>query len=219
MRGRMRPRAVVVAATLTAAWLIGASPGLAGSVSNSTGSNTTAQVVWGSGDETGAGHYGGIYGDVESHGTIVGLWENDVVVLTCDNGTPADPSDDWQGFAGTMRNGFGEGTVSIAPNLGWASVSGLLRLETVIFNNCTNDYVTTNVETDVPVTLELVATTTSDNSFTKMHELLASQYNIHQNVHMVSRYATGTALLGGEPYAFDSGLISRNHWTDHMKTR
>jgi len=40
-------------------------------------------------------------------------------------------------------------------------------------------------------------------------------YNSHQNMHMMSRYATGTAMLGGAPYHFDSGLVSRNHWTDH----
>jgi hypothetical protein len=115
-----------------------------------------------------------------------------------------------------MRNGLGEGTVTIAPNLARASVSGVLRIETTVFDTCTNTYVTTS-ESGVPMTLELVAISSADSSLSKMHELLASQYNYHQNMHMQTRYAAGTAFLGGQPYAFDSGLISHNHWTDHMK--
>src|SRR5450759_2169005 len=38
-----------------------------GTVFNGRGSNAVAQVVWGTSDPvTGAGHYGGVYGDVES---------------------------------------------------------------------------------------------------------------------------------------------------------
>ena len=63
--------------------------------------------------------------------------------------------------------------------------------------------------------LELVATSKPMPSVDVYHERLASVYNLHQNTHMTSRYATGMAKLGGQDYAFDSGLISSNHWTDH----
>ena len=216
MQGRRRLGALAVVAMLSAAWLIGATPGLAGTVSNTTGSNSTAQVAWGTSDDAGAGRYGGLFGDIESAGTMVGLWENDAIAVTCDGGTPADPSDDWQGLAGTMRNGWGDGMVTIAPNLARASVSGVLTIETTVYNMCAGDYVTT-VETDVPMALELVAVTKAESSVSRVHELLANQYNFHQNMHTQARYAAGTAFLGGAPYAFDSGLISHNHWTDHMK--
>lgn len=214
-----RSGAIVVVVVLTAAWLVGATPSMARSVSNSTGSNTTAQVVWGTGDETGAGHYGGIYGDIESWGTVVGLWEIDAVAVMCDSGTPADPSDDWQGLAGTMRNGDGVGSVKVAPSLGSASVVGVLTLTTVAFDQCTDDWDVLDTEEGVAVALDLAATSTPENWVDTYHDLLAGVYNAHGNMHSQSRYAFGTASLGGDPYAFDSGLISRNHWSDHWNER
>jgi hypothetical protein len=197
---------------------IAATPALAGSVSNSSGSNETAQVVWGTGDENGGGHYGGIYGDIESRGTYVGLWEQDAQVVPCDNGTPDNPDDDFMGYVGMLRNGDGEGEVTIAANLRTARVTGVLTITTVNVDYCAGIYDDVIlVEENVPVLLELVATSKPMPSVDVYHERLASVYNYHQNNHMMSRYAAGTALLGGAPYQFDSGLISHNHWTDHYK--
>jgi hypothetical protein len=209
-------RRLMVLLAILAGVSIVADPALAGTVTNSTGSNMTAQVVWGTGDESGGGHYGGIYGDIESWGTIVGLWEQDAQVVTCDNGTPADPDDDFMGYVGTLRFGEGGGDVSVAANLGTARVTGVLTITTVNVDYCAgifDDVIL--VEADVPVLLELVATSRPMPSVNVYHERVASVYNYHQNSHMMSRYATGTALLGGAPFAFDSALISHNHWTDH----
>lgn len=194
---------------------IAATPALAGTVLNSSGSNITAQVVWGTGDENGGGRYGGIYGDIESWGTMVGLWEEDTQVTTCDNGTPDDLTDDFTGYVGTMRNGDGPGEVSIAASLRTARVTGVLTITTAEVDDCAGTYVVVSVEENVPVLLELVATSGPMPAVDTSHERLASVYNAHQNLHTIARYATGTAMLDGEPYHFDSGLISRNHWTDH----
>jgi len=209
-----------IGVALALAWTIGATPALARQVTNSSGSNMTAQVVWGTGDENGGGHFGGIYGDIETSGTSVGLWEQDAQVVSCDNGTPGDLTDDFLGYVGTFRDGSGDGSVTIAPNLQTARLTGVLTLTTVNVDYCAGNYgEVISVETDVPVLLELVATSGPMPSFDTYHERLASVYNMHQNIHMMSRYATGTALLGGSPYEFDSGLISRNHWTDHSNTQ
>ncbi len=212
MDGWRRLGTAVATATLLLAW--SGVPGLAGTVVNSTGSNTTAQVVWGTGDETGAGHYGGIYGDIESWGTLVGLWELDAVAVTCDAGTP-DPSDDYQGMAGSMRNGDAEGSVTVAPDLGSAVVTGVLTITTVIFDDCAGTYEVTGTATDVPVELDLVAIGKKTSEGDMTHDLLAGVYNFHMNMCSGSREAAGTALLGGEPYPYDSGLISRNRWSTH----
>jgi hypothetical protein len=75
---------------------------MAPSVFNGRGANAVAQVVWGTSDpDTGVDHFGGVYGDIEAPGTYVGLWEKDDRVVTCDAGTPADPSDDCQATRGT----------------------------------------------------------------------------------------------------------------------
>ena len=218
MNGSRRLGTAAIGVAIALAWSAAATPGLARSVTNSSGSNMTAQVAWGTGDETGAGHYGGIYGDMESGGTIVGLFEQDAIVVTCDNGTPGDLTDDFMGYVGTFRDGQGAGSVTIASNLQSASVTGLLALTTVQVNYCTGQFDVISTETDVPVVLELVAISQPMPSVDTYHELLASVYNMHQNIHVMSRYATGTAMLGGEPYAFDSGLISHNHWTDHQNS-
>jgi hypothetical protein len=195
---------------------IATTPALAGTVTNSRGSNVTAQVVWGTGDEDGGGRFGGIYGDIESWGTVVGLWEQDAQVVPCDNGTPDDPDDDFMGYAGTFRNGDGEGTVTISANLQSARVTGVLTITTMSVDYCAGNYGDVIlVEESVPVLLELAAISKPMPSVSVYHERLASVYNSHQNVHGLSRYATGTAKLGGQDYAFDSGLISHNHWTDH----
>jgi len=201
---------------LIAGLSIAATPALAGTVTNSRGSNVVAQVVWGTGDENGGGHFGGIYGDIESWGAVVGLWEQDAQVVTCDNGTPGDPTDDFMGYVGMLRHGDGEGAVTVAANLQSARVTGVLTITTMNVDYCAGIYDDVIlVEEDVPVLLELVATSKPMPSVDVYHERLASVYNFHQNTHMRSRYATGTAKLDGQDYAFDSGLISRNHWTDH----
>ncbi len=215
MNGR-RAAKVFVAAAASLAWTFAATPTLAGTVTNSSGSNMTAQVVWGTGDENGGGRYGGIYGDIENSGTIIGLWEQDAQVVPCTNGTPDDPTDDFTGYVGTMRNGHGEGAVAVAANLRDARVTGTLTITTVKVDYCAGNYgEVTLLETDVPVLLELVAISGPMPSVDVNHDRLASVYNFHQNIHMMSRYATGTAMLGGAQYRFDSGLISHNHWTDH----
>ena len=209
-------RRLLVLLAIVASLSIAAAPALAGTVMNSRGSNVTAQVVWGTGDESGGGRYGGIYGDIESWGTTVGLWEQDAEVIPCNNGTPDDPTDDFMGYVGTMRNGDGEGAVTVAANLKTARVASVLTITTVNVDYCAGNYgEVILVETDVPVLLELVAISGPMPSVDVNHERLASVYNSHQNIHMMSRYATGTAMLGDAPYHFDSGLVSRNHWTDH----
>lgn len=42
-----------------------------------------------------------------------------------------------------------------------------------------------------------------------------SEYNQHAAMRSHERMATGWAMLDGEPYAFDSALISRNSWSTH----
>ncbi len=175
----------------------------------------TAQVVWGTGDENGGGHFGGIFGDIEDTGTVVGLWEQDAQAVTCDSGTPADTSDDFPGYIGTFRNGYGGGTVTIARDLGTATGSGVITITTWYTNDCTGVWNELLVETDVAFTLDLQATSRATHDVSRSHDLLAGHYNAHANMHMTTRYASGSATLGGAPYAFDSGLISRNTWSEH----
>ena len=209
-------RRLLLLLAIGASLSIAAAPALAGTVMNSRGSNVIAQVVWGTGDENGGGRYGGIYGDIESWGTTVGVWEQDAQVITCDNGTPDDPTDDFMGYVGRMRNGDGEGAVTVAKDLKTARVAGVLTITTVNVDYCAGNYgEVILVETDVPVLLELVAISGTMPSVDVNHQRLVGVYNSHQILRMVSRYATGTAMLGGAPYHFDSGLISRNSWADH----
>jgi hypothetical protein len=190
-----------------------------GTVSNGSGSNAVAQVVWGTDDPaTGAGHYGGISGDIEDWGTIVSLMEKDFHAVTCDNGT-LDPSDDYTGSAGTARTGIGSGTVTIAPNLQSAVVTGVLTIDTSVFDTCAGTEEVVNTETGVSIRLDLAATGQPSNDVSSFHDLLAGVYNSHQITSSISRAATGTAFLGGQPYAFDAGLISHNRWNYHESSR
>jgi hypothetical protein len=216
MDGSRRLGKAAMVVVLALAWVTLAAPGMAGSVSNSSGSNMTAQVVWGTGDENGGGHFGGIYGGVESSGTYVGLWEQDAQVVPCDNGTPGDTSDDFMGYVGIMTNGDGTGSVTISPNLQTARVTGVLTITTMGVDYCAGNYgVVIATREDVPVSLDLRSTSNPMPWVDVSSDRLAHIYNMHQNVHGMSRDAAGTAMLGGEPYAFDSGLISHNHWTGH----
>ena len=156
------------------------------------------------------GRFGGIAGDIEDQGTIVTLWDVDNHAITCADGTP--------GIAATWRDGFGPGTVTTAPNLGSAVVTGVLTITTVTYDDCTNIYTQVSEETGVTVRLDLVATTRASTEPWKYHDLVRGEYNAHGNARSTSREATGTALLGGLPYHYDSGLISRNSWSDHYNS-
>jgi len=219
MNGSRRLGKAAMVVVVALAWVALAAPGMAGSVSNNSGSNMTAQVVWGIGDENGGGHFGGIYGDIESSGTMIGLWEQDAQVVPCDNGTPGDPSDDFMGYIGTMTNGDGTGSVTISPNLQAARVTGVLTITTMEVDYCAGNYgVVVATREEVPVSLELRSTGNPMPWVDVFSDRLAHIYNMHQNIHGMSRYAAGTAMLGGQPYPFDSGLISNNHWTDHYNS-
>jgi hypothetical protein len=211
-------RTIAVGAALILA-VTAAAPVAARSVSNASGGNSTAQVVWGTGDETGAGHYGGIYGDIEDFGAIVGLWESDLDWVTCDAGTPEDPSDDYEGYIGTWVSGDGSGTVTIARDLGSATVSGTITVYHGWQDDCAQTSGTTSMEEGVTLVLDLVATGRATSDRDRQHDLLAGIYNSHTSMKSTNRPATGTAFLGGEPYPFDSGLISRNRWTWHENSR
>jgi hypothetical protein len=183
-----------------------------GTVTNGRGSNTTAQVVWGTDDPaTGAGHYGGIYGGIEDSGTIVGLWEQDFHAVTCDDGTT--------GSVGTSRIGDGSGTVTIAPNLQSAVVTGVLTIYTSVFDTCAGTEEVVATETGVPMRLDLAATGQPSNDVSSFHDLLAGVYNFHQSTHIISRQASGSALLDGKTYAFDAGLISGLRSNYHENSR
>jgi len=190
------------------------------SVFNGRGANAVAQVVWGTSDPvTGEGHFGGVYGDVEAFGTYVGLWENDDHVVTCEAGTPGDPSDDFQATRGTGRVGDGVGTVTIAPNLQSAVVTGDLTITSYAFDGCAGTWDVTATETGVPLRFGLVATGRPSNDSSFSRELLPGVYNTHQLTSGISRTATGTASLDGRQLAFDAGLISRNRWSYHESSR
>ena len=212
-----------IGATIVAIVLIAlmAGPASAGYVDNQRGSNLVAQVVWGSGDpETGAGTYGGIAASIDEYGSSVHLWEESAVEITCDSGTPGDPSDDYAARTGTMRTGQGPATVSIASNLRSASAEGVLsQIETWQFNDCTGEYVFVGSEQDVSVSLSLVAVGRPEPWADQYHENIAGEFNMVQITRSMSRVADGTVMLGGDAHAFDAGLISRNGWNGHLSAR
>jgi len=185
---------------------------LATTVSNSHTSNTVGQVVWSDSYDpvTDIGRYGGIAGDIEAWGSIVTLWEADNRAITCADGTP--------GIAATWRNGDGPGTVTISKNLGTAVVAGVLTITTSTFDYCTNSYAWLSDETDVTVRLDLGATTKASSDVWKYQDLVPGEYNFHGLGRSTSREATGTALLGGQPYHYDAGLISHNTMSDHQNS-
>lgn len=187
---------------------------------NGHDANAIAQVVWGTSDPvTGAGRTGGMYGDVESFGTIVGLWETDGHAAICDAGTPADPSDDFLAMSGTGRSGDGQGTVAIASDLRSALVTGVMTITSYAFDECAGTWTVVATETGVPMRLDLVATGRPTTDSSSSHDLLPGVDNTHQITNGISRWATGTATLAGRPVAFDAGLLSRNRWSYHENVR
>lgn len=184
-----------------------------------SGENWTAQVVWGTSDPSGTGEFGGIYGDIEDFGTSVGLWEMRFTVVTCDADTPADPADDYEGYVGAWVNGDGPGTVTVARNLASATVAGTITVYHGWQDDCLGTNAVTSIDEGVPLSLTLTATARPTGFRDWSHEKLASVYNVHQAVRSLNRVAVGTALLAGEAYAFDSGLISHNRWSAHENSR
>ena len=190
------------------------------SVFNGHDANAVAQVVWGRSDPaSGEDHFGGVYGDIETFGTFVGLWQDDEQVVTCDAGTPGDPSDDFQATRGSGRTGDGLGTVTIAPNLQSAVVTGDITITSYVFDWCAGTWDVTDVETAVPLRIDLVAAGAPTIDSSTSRELLPGVYNSHQLTNGISRTAVGTASLAGRPLAFEAGLISRNRWSYHESSR
>jgi hypothetical protein len=215
-----RPFMGAVIAAITFSALVSGSA-LAGYVENHRGSNLVAQVVWGTGDpETGIGTFGGIAAVVEEYGTSIFLWEDIATPITCDAGTPEDPTDDYQALSHTFRTGEGPATVVIARNLGSAVAEGtLLEASTWQVDDCTGEQTLIASEQDVPVSLSLVATGRPEPWADQFHDKLAGELNVVEITRSMSRAADGTVSLAGEPQAFDAGLISRNSWNGHFGAR
>ena len=180
--------------------------------------SVVAQVVWGTGDvETGAGNWGGLAAYRQPDLVGISYWQDDAAAIVCDNGT-ADPADDYPGLAGTLTIGEGSTVVvDIAPNLRSASARGTLRIETVTYDTCAAEWTLIDSRPAVAVTLDLVATGTSETDVHVYRDGEAGVYTQKGVTQMRGYWATGSATLGGVPLEFASGLISRHRGHDKMK--
>ena len=127
-----------------------AAPASAGAnVSNSSGSALTAQGSWSTTD----GGYGSInaWQETGSSSAYLDFFEESGQYVDC---TPADDFDDFYGFQGQIRYGYGEGTMTGGTTR--TEASGTLDIGTVTIDDCTSE-VSETWASGIPVTLRLVA--------------------------------------------------------------
>ena len=206
----MRKLMVLPMAALLA--LAAAAPASAGpNVSNSSGSALTAQGSWYS-DAGGVETSGGLYAWQESGASSAYLEYFEQVGAWVDC-TPADETDEFYGFQGEFRYGFGEGTLKISRGSADAQASGTLETFTTSIDECTGDY-NESAGGSVEVSLDLVANGPKVMERGTSSFKIPSEFNSHSSYSTTSRSAAGTATIGGSEIAVDGG-IGMVSWRDH----
>ncbi len=184
-----------------------AAPASAGAnVSNSSGSALTAQGSWSTAD----GGYGSFnaWQETGSNSAYLDLFEESGQYVDC---TPADDSDDFYGFQGQIRYGYGEGTMTGGTS--GAVASGTLDIGTVTIDDCTGDASETWAS-GVPVTLRLTASGSKIMERGTSSFKVPGEYNGHSSYSTTYRLATGSVAIGGSDFAVD-GSIGKVSWRDH----
>lgn len=202
-------RGAIVAAAVSMT-LASAAPALAGDLSMSKSDTVVAQVVWDTGDPEAAHQTWGILA-AHRQGSATGISYQDVdmAVSPCDNGTP-EPDDDFEAVAGTARTGEGmASSASIAKNLRGATVSGVMTIYTVAFDECAGTWDVLAVDEDVAVAVDLVAVGRGERWVSVYRESVPGEYTMRELSRMRGYRAAGTATVGGIAIDFEDALIAR----------
>jgi hypothetical protein len=179
---------------------------------NSSGSALTAQGSWFS-DAGGAWTSGSLYAwqETGSSSTYLEFFEETGQYVDC---TPADDTDEFYGFQGQYRYGYGEGTLTMGQGLSQAHASGVLDIGSVTVDDCVGLY-DESWAGGVPVSLDLVATGPKTMERGTSSFKVPSEYNGHSSYSTTFRAAAGSATIGDEPdFAVDGG-IGKVSWRDH----
>lgn len=206
----MRKFMVLPAAALLA--LAIAAPVSAGAnVANTSGSAVTAQGSWES-NAGGVETYGGLYAwqDSGSSSAYLEFFEQVGEYVDC---TPADDTDDFYGFQGQYRYGYGDGTLKVGRGSADAQASGTLEVMTTDVDDCAGIYDETTVGA-VAVSLDLVANGPRIMERGTWSFRIPSRFNSHSSYSTTARSAAGTATIGGSSITVDGG-IGKISWRDH----
>jgi len=178
---------------------------------NASGSALTAQASWSS-DAGGAWTFGSLYAwqATGSSSTYLELFEESGEYVDC---TPADDTDEFYGFQGQYRYGYGEGTLTMGQGLSQAHASGVLEIGTVTVDDCVGQY-DESWAGGVPVSLDLVATGPKVMERGTSSFKIPGEYNGHSSYSTTSRIAAGTATIDGSGIAVEGG-IGKISWRDH----
>jgi hypothetical protein len=178
---------------------------------NSSGSALTAQGYWSS-EAEGGWTFGSLYAwqETGSTSTYLDFFEESGEYVDC---TPADDTDEFYGFQGQYRYGYGEGTLTMAQGLSQAHASGVLEIGTVTVDDCAGQY-DESWASGVPVSLDLVATGPKVMERGTSSFKIPGDYNGHSSYSTTSRIAAGTASIDGSEIAVEGG-IGKISWRDH----
>lgn len=180
-------------------------------VSNSSQSALTAQGSWYS-QSGGSETYGSVYAwqDSGSAAAYLEFSEQTGQYVDC---TPGDDTDEFFGFQGQFRYGYGEGTLVIGRGQADAHASGTLEISTVVVDDCSGTYVDSPA-TAVAVSLDLVANGPKIMERGTWSFHIPSEFNGHSSYSTTYRTAAGTAAIDGAEFAID-GAIGKVSWRDH----
>lgn len=199
------------AAILSALIAVSASTALAGqTVYNSTGQAILAEALF---QTEGGGGYAVAFqqqGEPAFMEVLVSSYQE----VTCDAGTPDDPSDDYPGAQGHFTYGFGPASLAVTKSYGEAHATAILDLDVGSFNDCTWSWESIVIE-NVPVALDLVANGPAVMSDSSGSFHIPSELNARGSFRSVFRPAAGSVEIGGEVLSADYGQIGRVSWREH----
>ncbi len=181
-------------------------------VSNTSQSAVAAQGSWYS-NAGGVDTYGSVnaWQDSGSPTAFVELYEESGQYVDC---TPADSTDDYFGFQGQSRYGYGDGSLTIGRGQADAHASGTLEISTAVIDDCAGTYSESTVS-GVAVSLDLVANGPKIMERGTWSFKIPSQFNTHSSYSTTARSAAGTARIGDAPAFAVDGRIGKISWRDH----
>lgn len=190
-------------------------------VVNSSGSQEEISINWDFSTEDGTFVFGSAQG-IEPKGgePFVNFFEQSVTEITCDNGTPDDPDDDFLGARFEFVSGSGPGTVDIDGRYRSGSASAILDLFVDSFDDCfffpENGGGGTVIK-DVPVSLSATATSSLIRSTNSSGFHIPSEVNENSRFDSRYRIGTGTATWGDNTQT-GFAQIGKTSWRFHSNS-
>ncbi len=143
--------------------------------------------------------------------------------VTCDAGTPDDPSDDYLGYEWVNVDGWGPAAVTVGKSYSTGSAVATVDGWTYEYSECDGYYAENGGGEGEMVTMEVALDLVGDGPLVRGRDSnvfhIPGEYREHSKSSSAYRTAAGVVTVDGTPYATSWGQIGQYTWSMHVTSK